>query len=65
MIDVPEGLATAQAKYNGAAGRAFVEGLPALAAGFLERWELRLDGPSMHGWAALVLPVVQIGRAHV
>lgn len=59
MIDVPEGLATAQAKYNGAAGRAFVEGLPALAAGFLERWELRLDGPSMHGWAALVLPVVR------
>ncbi|GAA2598948.1 MULTISPECIES: aminoglycoside phosphotransferase family protein [Streptomyces] len=58
MIDVPEGLAAAQAKYNGEAGRAFVEGLPVLAAGFLERWELRLDGPSMHGWAALVLPVV-------
>ncbi|MFD5655709.1 aminoglycoside phosphotransferase family protein [Streptomyces sp. NPDC127039] len=59
MIVVPEGLVAAQAKYNGAAGRAFVEGLPALAAGFLERWELRLDGPSMHGWAALVLPVVR------
>ncbi|WP_443054570.1 aminoglycoside phosphotransferase family protein [Streptomyces sp. NBC_00334] len=58
VIDVPEGLAAAQAKYNGEAGRAFVEGLPVLAAGFLERWELRLDGPSMHGWAALVLPVV-------
>ncbi|MET7319314.1 aminoglycoside phosphotransferase family protein [Streptomyces sp. NPDC005549] len=58
MIDVPEGLVAAQAKYNGEAGRAFVEGLPALAAGFLRRWELRLDGPSMHGWAALVLPVV-------
>ncbi|CAM5707036.1 Hydroxyurea phosphotransferase OS=Streptomyces tendae OX=1932 GN=GUR47_26375 PE=4 SV=1 [Streptomyces tendae] len=59
MIDVPEGLAASQAKYNGEAGRAFVEGLPALASGFLERWELRLDGPSMHGWAALVLPVVR------
>ncbi|MFG2679431.1 aminoglycoside phosphotransferase family protein [Streptomyces sp. NPDC048392] len=58
MIEVPEGLAAAQAKYNGAAGRAFVERLPALAAGFLERWGLRLDGPSTHGWAALVLPVV-------
>ncbi|MFC8084433.1 aminoglycoside phosphotransferase family protein [Streptomyces sp. NPDC057340] len=59
MIDVPEALAAAQAKYNGEAGRAFVEGLPALVAGFLERWELRIDGPSMHGWAALVLPVVR------
>ncbi|MBQ1098783.1 hydroxyurea phosphotransferase [Streptomyces sp. b94] len=59
MIDVPEALAVSQAKYNGAAGRAFIDGLPALAAGFLDRWELRLDGPSMHGWAALVLPVVR------
>ncbi|WP_374196449.1 aminoglycoside phosphotransferase family protein [Streptomyces sp. b94] len=59
VIDVPEALAVSQAKYNGAAGRAFIDGLPALAAGFLDRWELRLDGPSMHGWAALVLPVVR------
>ncbi|MEU0226373.1 aminoglycoside phosphotransferase family protein [Streptomyces sp. NPDC006284] len=59
MIDVPQALAVSQAKYNGEAGRAFVAGLPALAAGFLDRWELRLDGPSMHGWAALVLPVVR------
>ncbi|MFB7656499.1 MULTISPECIES: aminoglycoside phosphotransferase family protein [unclassified Streptomyces] len=59
MIDVPDGLATAQAKYNGEAGRAFIDGLPELAASFLRRWELRLDGPSMHGWAALVLPVVR------
>ncbi|MFJ8147216.1 aminoglycoside phosphotransferase family protein [Streptomyces sp. NPDC096048] len=59
MIDVPDALAASQAKYNGAAGRAFIAGLPALAAGFLDRWELRLDGPAMHGWAALVLPVVR------
>ncbi|MFF8780898.1 aminoglycoside phosphotransferase family protein [Streptomyces sp. NPDC015140] len=59
MIDVPDGLAAAQAKYNGEAGRAFIDALPELAAGFLRRWELRLDGPSMHGWAALVLPVVR------
>ncbi|MFJ7768871.1 aminoglycoside phosphotransferase family protein [Streptomyces sp. NPDC097107] len=59
VIDVPDALAVSQAKYNGAAGRAFIDGLPALAAGLLDRWELRLDGPSMHGWAALVLPVVR------
>ncbi|RDD89634.1 aminoglycoside phosphotransferase family protein [Streptomyces parvulus] len=59
MIDVPDGLAAAQAKYNGEAGRAFIAALPGLAASFLERWELRPDGPSMHGWAALVLPVLR------
>ncbi|MFG3462215.1 aminoglycoside phosphotransferase family protein [Streptomyces sp. NPDC047853] len=59
VIDVPQALAVSQSKYNGEVGRAFVAGLPALAAGFLDRWELRLDGPSMHGWAALVLPVVR------
>ncbi|WCN06959.1 aminoglycoside phosphotransferase family protein [Streptomyces sp. M92] len=59
MIDVPDALAASQRKYNGEAGRAFVDALPALAAEFLDRWELRLDGPAMHGWAALVLPVVR------
>ncbi|CAL9501166.1 aminoglycoside phosphotransferase family protein [Streptomyces sp. enrichment culture] len=59
MIEVPDGLVATQVKYNGAAGRAFVDGLPELAAGFLRRWGLRLDGPSMHGVAALVLPVVR------
>ncbi|MFF1601095.1 aminoglycoside phosphotransferase family protein [Streptomyces mirabilis] len=59
VIDVPVGLAASQDKYNGAAGRAFVAGLPERAAHFLERWELRLDGPSMHGVTALVLPVLR------
>lgn len=59
MIDVPVGLAASQAKCNGAAGRAFVAGLPERAAHFLDRWELRLDGPSMHGVTALVLPVLR------
>jgi streptomycin 6-kinase len=56
-IPVPAELARVQAKYNGAAGRAFVDALPQRAADFLECWELRLTGPSMHGMAALVLPV--------
>lgn len=58
VIDIPGGLAEAQDKYNGEAGRAFIAGLPELAAGFLDSWELRLDGPAMHGVSALVLPVV-------
>jgi streptomycin 6-kinase len=59
VIEVPDALAASQAKYNGEAGRAFIDALPELAAGFLDRWQLRLDGPPMHGWAALVLPVVR------
>ncbi|MET9351004.1 aminoglycoside phosphotransferase family protein [Streptomyces termitum] len=63
MIHVPEELAASQAKYNGAAGRAFVAALPGLAADFLDRWGLRLSGPPMHGVASLVLPVDRAGGA--
>ncbi|WP_432042871.1 aminoglycoside phosphotransferase family protein [Streptomyces cadmiisoli] len=59
VIEIPEALAASQAKCNGEAGRSFVAGLPRLAAAFLDRWELRLDGAAMHGWCALVLPVLR------
>ncbi|WP_260462774.1 aminoglycoside phosphotransferase family protein [Streptomyces sp. TRM72054] len=45
--------------YNGEEGRAFIAGLPRLVDGFLDRWGLRTDGPSMFGMCALVLPVVR------
>ncbi len=57
MIDVPEELAETQEEINGEAGRKFIADLPQLAADFLDRWDLRLDGPPMHGMCALVLPV--------
>ncbi|QHA09723.1 hydroxyurea phosphotransferase [Streptomyces broussonetiae] len=56
---MPAELAEAQETYNGAAGRAFIAALPALAAAFLDRWQLRPDGPSMNGVSALVLPVAR------
>ncbi|MGW1602097.1 aminoglycoside phosphotransferase family protein [Streptomyces eurythermus] len=59
VIDIPGELAEAQERYNGAAGKAFIAALPDLAAEFLDRWGLRLDGPSMNGVSALVLPVVR------
>ncbi|MFF8906452.1 aminoglycoside phosphotransferase family protein [Streptomyces olivaceoviridis] len=59
VIDIPGELAQAQETYNGAAGRAFIAALPDLAAEFLRRWRLTLDGPSMNGVSALVLPVVR------
>ncbi|MFJ5264247.1 aminoglycoside phosphotransferase family protein [Streptomyces sp. NPDC088387] len=58
-VHVPEELATSQAAAHGERGRAFAAALPALAARFLDRWELRLDGPSMYGMCALVLPVLR------
>ncbi|MET9320364.1 aminoglycoside phosphotransferase family protein [Streptomyces sp. NPDC003038] len=56
-IEIPEGLVEAQVENNGEEGREFIAALPARAAEFLERWELRRTGPGMHGWSALVLPV--------
>ncbi|MFY7631059.1 aminoglycoside phosphotransferase family protein [Streptomyces sp. NY05-11A] len=58
VIDIPDALAREQVKINGAVGREFIAALPDLAREFLDRWELRVDGPSMHGVSALVLPVV-------
>lgn len=59
IAEIPDGLVQAQIRWNGDAGREFIAGLPARAARFLERWELRRTGPVMHGVTALVLPVVR------
>ncbi|AUG76250.1 hydroxyurea phosphotransferase [Kitasatospora sp. MMS16-BH015] len=55
-IRVPEALA---ASYRGDLGQAWVTALPVLAESFLDRWDLRLDGPPAHGVVALVLPVIR------
>ncbi|MGW3653919.1 aminoglycoside phosphotransferase family protein [Streptomyces sp. NPDC000878] len=57
-VEIPAELAATQLKYNGEAGRAFITALPTRTADFLDRWNLRVDGPSMHGVTALVLPVI-------
>ncbi|NEA18679.1 aminoglycoside phosphotransferase family protein [Streptomyces halstedii] len=59
MIEVPEDFVSGQARFNGAAGRAFTAALPGLAARFLAEWGLRRDGAVMYGMCALVLPVVR------
>nr|WP_180289317.1 MULTISPECIES: aminoglycoside phosphotransferase family protein [Streptomyces] len=59
MIDIPDELIARHKRYGGEAGRAFIAELPERAARFLERWELRPDGPSMDGRCALVLPVLR------
>ncbi|WP_063828525.1 aminoglycoside phosphotransferase family protein [Streptomyces purpureus] len=59
VIEIPEELVRSQANFNGDAGRAFIAALPGRAERFLDEWGLRLNGPSMYGWASLVLPVVR------
>src|SRR5688572_898700 len=56
-IVIPESLVTAQSRYGGEAGRAWLAALPEAARSYLDRWELTLDGPSRSGMGALVLPV--------
>ncbi|MGY1498887.1 aminoglycoside phosphotransferase family protein [Streptomyces sp. QTS52] len=58
-IHVPDELAATQLRYNGEAGRAFITALPTRTADFLDRWNLRVDGRTMHGVTALVLPVLR------
>ncbi|MFI1566170.1 aminoglycoside phosphotransferase family protein [Streptomyces sp. NPDC020490] len=58
-IDIPRELIDRHERFGGEAGRAFVAGLPERAARFLDRWELRPDGPSWCGRWALVLPVLR------
>ncbi len=54
---MPEKLAAYQRRFYGAAGDAWVAGLPAMVRGYLDRWSLTPDGAVMHGMVALVLPV--------
>ncbi|MEU6143025.1 aminoglycoside phosphotransferase family protein [Streptomyces sp. NPDC047081] len=59
MIDIPDELIAQHERYGGEAGRALVASLAERGERFLARWELRLDGPSMYGRCALVLPVLR------
>ena len=57
VVEVPAALAASHRLYNGADGDRWVANLPGLAATWLERWRLTLDGPAASGAVALVLPV--------
>ncbi|MFD4341996.1 aminoglycoside phosphotransferase family protein [Streptomyces anulatus] len=57
--EVPPHLAASYATGFGAEGRAWIAGLPALAADMLARWELERDGTPRAGEASLVLPVLR------
>jgi streptomycin 6-kinase len=54
---VPAELAELHEKYSGEAGRVWIAGLPALAASYLDRWQLAIDGRVASGAVALIIPV--------
>ncbi|WP_405166900.1 aminoglycoside phosphotransferase family protein [Nocardia sp. NBC_01499] len=65
MIIVPEGFAERLAMYEGAAARAWLAALPALAEEYVRRWDLSVDGPVMHGCVGLVLPATRADGSSV
>ncbi|QKZ24252.1 aminoglycoside phosphotransferase family protein [Streptomyces chartreusis] len=58
-VEVPHSLASSYARAFDDEGRAWIAGLPALAADVLDRWDLRRDGAPGSGEASLVLPVLR------
>jgi streptomycin 6-kinase len=58
-IVVPAELAELHEKYSGEVGRGWIAGLPALAAVYLERWQLEIDGQVASGAVALIIPVAR------
>jgi streptomycin 6-kinase len=58
-IEVPDALISWHRKFFGESGGAWIEAAPELAAGLLDRWQLRPDGAPTCGAVALVLPVLR------
>jgi streptomycin 6-kinase len=58
-IEVPEALVSWHRKWFGESGCAWIDALPDLAAGLLDRWQLQPDGAPTSGAFALVLPVLK------
>ena len=59
MIIVPEDFAIATVAREGATGRMWVDALPDLVRALCARWDLVVDGPAMHGYLSIVVPVSQ------
>jgi streptomycin 6-kinase len=57
MITVPEDFATATVIREGDAGRKWIDALPRLVEALCDQWNLVVDGPAMHGYLGLVIPV--------
>ncbi|HEY0640453.1 MAG TPA: aminoglycoside phosphotransferase family protein, partial [Pseudonocardiaceae bacterium] len=54
---VPAGFGRELLADEGDRARAWLTALPSLVESYLERWSLTEDGPVLHGYVAVVLPV--------
>lgn len=57
MFVVPEAFAKSTIAREGEAGRRWLADLPRLVTELCQRWGLMLDGPAMHGYLGVVVPV--------
>lgn len=57
MIRIPDAFARGTVGREGAAGAAWLGGLPAIVDGLLARWRCVPDGAVMHGGVGIVVPV--------
>lgn len=57
MITIPQAFARDTITREGEAGRQWLADLPRLVASLCQRWQLTIDGPPMHGYLGLVIPV--------
>jgi streptomycin 6-kinase len=60
MITVPQTFATATVIREGDAGRTWIHALPGLVEDLCQHWNLRIDGPVLHGYLGLVIPVRRV-----
>lgn len=60
-IQVPPDFARSTIAREGEAGRAWIDSLPRTVASLARRWDLVMDGPLLHGYTAIVVPVRQAG----
>lgn len=64
-VTVPERFADETLAREGEVARDWLDGLPALVSELCERWQLLPDGPPMHGYLGIVIPVTRDGEDYV
>lgn len=64
-LAVPAAFVAATLKRAGEAGRRWIADLPGLVDRLCRQWNLEVDGPPMHGYLGLVIPVRRKGEACV
>jgi len=61
VIAIPSEFVERTVARAGEAGRAWIDRLPGIVASYLERWALTPDGPVMHGFMGIAVPVRRAG----